>query len=93
MIKKIVITILIITLFISIKSYAFTFNPAPLFTSQSAVGMALSIKRDEENSVENIEEQQEKTEETQEGKEESFIDKIINWFKNLFRNDKEANNE
>lgn len=83
--KKIIILLFIVIMFISIKSYAFTFNPAPLFTSQSAVGMALSIKRDEENSVENIEEQQEEMEEIQEEKEESFIDKIINWIKNLFK--------
>lgn len=82
MIKKIVITILIITLFISIKSYAFTFNPAHYIITQSSIGMALSIKEDEESNFEDIEE---KTEEVQEGKEESLIDKIINWIKNLFK--------
>lgn len=91
--KKIAIAILIIILFISIKSYAFTINPSQYIISQSSLGVALSIRKEEENNIENKEGQQEETEEIQEEKEESFIDKILNWIKSLFINDKEANNE
>ena len=80
--KKIIILFFIIIMFVNIKSYAFTFNPAHYIITQSSIGMALSIKEDEESNFEDIEE---KTEEVQEGKEESLIDKIINWIKNLFK--------
>lgn len=79
--KKIVIVTLLITLFINIKIYAFTINPAQYIISQSAIGVALSIK-EEENNIAN-------KEETKQIQEENFIDKIINWIKNLFRNDKD----
>lgn len=80
--KKIIILFFIVIMFVNIKSYAFTFNPAHYIITQSSIGMALSIKEDEESNFEDIEE---KTEEVQEGKEESLIDKIINWIKNLFK--------
>ena len=79
--KKLIITTLMIILFMNTKCYAFKINPAQYIISQSTLGVALSIKEEqEENIVENQEEQQEENIE-----QESFIDKIINWIKSLFR--------